>query len=93
MRFTILTAALALAGSSLAAPAPTTAQLQKDIQTLQITIVNVINDIVQANRPKLKTDFTTGQNQFASLIGKVSGMSPYHPLPPHLNVSFSSWTC
>ena len=82
MRFTLLTTALALAGTSLAAPAPSTASFQKDIQTLELTIVNVLNDIVQINKPQLKEDYATGTNQFAALIPKVSGPQSCSPFVP-----------
>lgn len=77
---------LALCGcSALAAPAPAAvpnASLQKDIQTLEITILNVINDIVQNNKAGLKKDFATGQNEFGSLIASVAGPLPCSPFVP-----------
>jgi len=80
MRFSIITA-LALAGSAFAAPAPNVA-LQKDIQTLEITILNVMNDIVQLNKAGLKKDYATGTSEFAALIPKVSGPQSCSPFVP-----------
>ncbi|KAF2103182.1 hypothetical protein NA57DRAFT_72162 [Rhizodiscina lignyota] len=80
MRFSLI-AALTLCGScALAAPAPN-AVLQKNIQTLEITINNVINDIVQS-KASLKKDYVTGGNQFGDLISKVAGPLPCSPFVP-----------
>jgi hypothetical protein len=75
----IITSALALAGSSIAAP--TRATLQKQIQTLEIQILNVINDIVQSN-PNLEADYNTGITQFNVLANALDGPQPCAPFVP-----------
>lgn len=80
MRFSLITA-LALCGcSAFAAPAPN-GNLQKNIQTLEIDILNVINDIVQS-KASLKKDYATGQHAFGDLISKVSGPQSCSPFVP-----------
>ena len=81
MRFSIL-AALALAGSAIATPvnAPNDS-LQKQIQTLEVQILNVINDIVQS-KPALKADYTAGAKQFGQLTSGLEGPQPCSPFLP-----------
>ncbi|KAK3696149.1 hypothetical protein LTR37_018120 [Vermiconidia calcicola] len=80
MKTAAIVSALALASSAFAAPAPN-AQLQKQIQTLEIQIVNVVNDIVQSN-PNLKTDYNDGTGQYGTLINKLQGPQPCSPFLP-----------
>ncbi|KAF2234701.1 hypothetical protein EV356DRAFT_532502 [Viridothelium virens] len=83
MRFSLI-AALALAGSAFATPTPVNAPddgLQKQIQTLEIAILNVINDIVQSN-PALKTDYAAGAQQFGVLTNELQGPQPCSPFTP-----------
>lgn len=79
MKFTLLTTALALASSTaLANPVPANGvndSLQKQIQAMEITIINVTNDIVQSN-PNLKTDYQNGIKQFAPLVSGLQGPQP-----------------
>lgn len=94
MKLAAITAALALAGSTLAAPYPQTnttlaaqaapaaaaapaprTNIQNQIQTLEIQIVNVINDIVQSSST-LSSNYETGTNQFAALTQKLQGPQP-----------------
>lgn len=84
MRFSVISV-LALCGSAFAAPTPAgvpNAGLQKSIQSLEITILNVINDIVQNNKAALKKDFATAQNEFGSLISSTAGPLPCSPFLP-----------
>lgn len=76
----IFAAALALAGSSMAA-APPRPTIQTQIQTLEIQILNVINDIVQSN-PALKADYSNGVNKFNTLTSEVEGPQPCSPFVP-----------
>lgn len=78
MQFTLLATALALASTALATPVPANAvndSLQKQIQAMEITIIDITNDIVQSN-PNLKTDYANGINQFAPLISGLEGPQP-----------------
>ena len=77
----IITAALALAGSAFSAPAPPRPTIQKQIQTLEVQILDVINDIVQSS-PELKADYSTGTSQFATLINELQGPQPCSPFYP-----------
>lgn len=76
---TISAAALAFASSTLAAP--THPQIQKQIQALEVTIVNVINDIVQTSA-NLDGDYESGLSQFASLSNKLDGPQPCSVFTP-----------
>ena len=71
MRFSLITA-LALAGSALAAPTPS---YQKQIQTLEVQILNVINDIVQS-KSSLKADYSAGIQTFGDLAYELQGPQP-----------------
>lgn len=78
MHFTLLATALALASATLATPVPANGvddSLQKQIQAMEITIINITNDIVQSN-PNLKTDYNNGIKQFAPLISGLEGPQP-----------------
>ncbi|KAF2102243.1 hypothetical protein NA57DRAFT_73674 [Rhizodiscina lignyota] len=81
MRFSAITAAALFGASALAAPAPNAA-IQKEIQTLEITIVNVLNDIVQLNKAGLHKDYSTGTSEFGQIISQVSGPQPCSPFVP-----------
>ncbi|KAK5707996.1 hypothetical protein LTR97_000536 [Elasticomyces elasticus] len=90
MHFTAV-AALALTGSVLAAPATKRngaanySVPQMQIRDLEITIVNVINDIVQQNSTGYVADFTTGSNQYETIINSLQGSQscgPHLPPPP-----------
>ena len=77
MQFTTIATALALASTALAGPVPAngTQDYQKEIQSMEITIINITNDIVQ-NNPNLKTDYSNGIKQFAPLISALEGPQP-----------------
>lgn len=78
MKFTLLTTALALVSTTLATPVPANGvndSLQKQIQAMEITIINITNEIVQSN-PKLKTDYAAGVKQFAPLVSGLQGPQP-----------------
>ncbi|KAI9713872.1 MAG: hypothetical protein M1820_000602 [Bogoriella megaspora] len=77
MRFSLV-AALALAGSAIASPTPSNGvddSLQKQIQNLEVQILNVINDIVQSN-PNIKNDYNNGAKQFGTIASGLSGPQP-----------------
>lgn len=81
----ILTLALT-STTALANPVPVPANgvsdsLQKQIQTLEITIVNITGDIVQ-NLPGLRTDYASGTKQFGSLVSGLQGPQPCSPFTP-----------
>ncbi|KAK3070774.1 hypothetical protein LTR53_009862 [Teratosphaeriaceae sp. CCFEE 6253] len=91
MHFAAVAAALALAGSALAAPAPISARNgaenynvpQHQIQDLEVTIVNIINDIVQSNGTAYDADFAHGRDQFNTIINELQGPKSCGPhLPP-----------
>ncbi|KAK5705860.1 hypothetical protein LTR17_021302 [Elasticomyces elasticus] len=84
-------AALTLTSSVLAAPttkrngAANYNVPQMQIRDLEITIVNVINDIVQQNSTGYVADFTTGSNQYETIINSLQGSQscgPHLPPPP-----------
>jgi hypothetical protein len=79
MKAAFTATAFALAGSAFAAP--THPKLQLQIQTLEIQILNVINDITQSST-NLKTDYATGTTQFGVLANKVQGPLPCAPFVP-----------
>lgn len=76
----ILTTVLAVAGSSIAAPTPR-ATIQTQIQTLEVQILNVINDIVQSS-PNLLTDYNNGVTQYNTLTSELQGPQPCAPFVP-----------
>jgi hypothetical protein len=49
--------------------------LQKQIQAMEITIINITNSIVQSN-PSLKSDYAAGIKQFIPLISGLEGPQP-----------------
>lgn len=78
MQFSFLATALALTSTALANPVPANAvndSLQKQIQALEITIINITNDIVQS-APTLKTNYANGIKQFAPLVSGLEGPQP-----------------
>lgn len=77
----IVSATLALAGSSIAAPAPSRATMQNQILTLEVQILNVINDIVQSST-NLVNDYNTGLTQFSTLSNELDGPLPCAPFVP-----------
>jgi hypothetical protein len=80
MKTAIIATALALAGSAFAAPAPHT-KIQGQIQTLEVQILNVINDIVQSS-PNLVADYNTGATQYGVLSNILDGPQPCSPFVP-----------
>jgi hypothetical protein len=78
--YAIVAAALAFVGSSVAAPTPR-ATIQTQIQTLEIQIVNVINDIVQSSST-LKADYNNGLGQYGTLTTELQGPMPCAPFVP-----------
>ncbi|KAM0717463.1 hypothetical protein Q7P37_007315 [Cladosporium fusiforme] len=85
MQFTNILAALTLASTAvLANPVPANGvndSLQKQIQSLEITIINVTNDIVQSSA-NLKKDYAGGVKQFAPLVSGLQGPQPCSPFTP-----------
>jgi len=78
MQLIHFTTALALTSATLATPVPANGvddSLQKQIQAMEITIINITNDIVQSN-PNLKTDYANGIKQFVPLISGLEGPQP-----------------
>jgi hypothetical protein len=67
-----------LTTSALATPVPANGvndSLQKQIQALEITIINITASIIQSN-PSLKTDYAAGIAQFVPLISGLEGPQP-----------------
>ena len=79
MKASTIASALALAGSAFAAP--THPKLQSQIQTLEVQILNVINDITQSTST-LKADYNVGITQFGVLANKLDGPMPCAPFVP-----------
>ncbi|KAK5175707.1 uncharacterized protein LTR77_000846 [Saxophila tyrrhenica] len=76
----ILAAALSLASSTLAAPTSRPV-LQSKIQTLEIQILNIVNDIVQSSST-LQSDYSAGILQFNDLANELQGPLPCAPFVP-----------
>ncbi|TKA80975.1 hypothetical protein B0A55_02387 [Friedmanniomyces simplex] len=56
---------------------------QMQIRDLEITILNIINDIVQQSGTAYDTDYATGSNQYSTIINSLQGPRPCGPnLPP-----------
>ena len=77
---TIFAAALAFASSTIAAPV-SRLTMQSQIQTLEIQILNVINDIVQSSST-LKTDYNAGISLYGTLVNELQGPQPCPPFVP-----------
>lgn len=78
MKTAIVATTLALTSSVLAAPFP---KAQAQIQTLQIQITTVINDIVQSSST-LGADYDAGLSQFGTLSNRFDGPQPCSPFVP-----------
>ena len=76
---------LALAASfNTVLSAPITARAQHQIQTLEITIVNVVNDMIHS-ATNARRNYHSGLDQFATLVGELQGPQPCPiglPAPP-----------
>lgn len=73
-----LLALLTTTTTTLATPVPANGvndSLQKQIQAMEITIINITNSIVQSS-PSLKTDYNAGIKQFIPLISGLEGPQP-----------------
>jgi len=93
MLFASIATALALTASAAAAPATLSARNgaenysvpKHQIQDLEVTIVNIINDIVQQNSTGYDLDFAKGRDQFTTIINSLQGpksCGPYLPSVP-----------
>lgn len=85
MQLIPLAALLALlTTTTLATPVPANGvndSLQKQIQAMEITIINITNSIVQSN-PSLKADYNAGITQFIPLISGLEGPQPCSVFTP-----------
>ena len=79
MKVATLISALALAGSALAAP--TRPRIQNQILALEITLQQVINDIVQSSST-LATDYASSLGQLGVLVNELQGPQVCSPFVP-----------
>lgn len=77
----VLASVLAICGTISTTAAAATPNLQGEIQTLQIDILNYINDLVQS-KPS-QNDFNAGSAVFVTLIKDINGGNAYQ-CPPGL---------
>ncbi|KAK4961562.1 hypothetical protein LTR10_002052 [Elasticomyces elasticus] len=91
MHFAVAVTALALAGSVVGSPvvkrngAENYSVPQYQIRDLEVTIVNIINDLAQLNTTAYKLDYATGSAQLQTLVNTVQGpqsCGPHLPPPP-----------